>query len=102
MVVYCRRTLDTLALLCAVVIMAANLAPTFADLLAADSDFVMPTTDPEVQVALASFGASRAGFFWCKFKKTKSQPNIEARAELLAGLALLHTHHLNLARSSLP
>ena len=37
--------------------MAANPAPTFADMLAADSDFVMPTTDKDVRAALDSFGA---------------------------------------------
>ena len=69
--------------------MDPNLAPSFADLLAADSDFVMPTTDKEVQAALDSFGAI--------FKKTRGDANVAVRAELLAGLALLHTHHLDLA-----
>jgi hypothetical protein len=64
-------------------LMAANLVPSFADLLAADSDFVMPTTDAEVKDALDSFGAS--------FKKTRGDANVAARADLLAGLALLHT-----------
>ena len=64
--------------------MAAPVAPTFADMLAADSDFVMPTDYKGVQAALTSFGAI--------FKKTRGDP----RADLLAGLALLHTHHLNL------
>jgi hypothetical protein len=68
--------------------MAANPVPSFADLLAADSDFVMPTTDAEVKDALDSFGAS--------FKKTRGDANVAARADLLAGLALLHTHHGNL------
>ena len=69
--------------------MDPNLAPLFADLLGADSDFVMPTTDIDVQEALASFGAI--------FKKTRGDANVAARAELLAGLALLHTNHRDLA-----
>ena len=69
--------------------MDPNLAPSFADLLAADSDFAMPTTDKDVQAALDSFGAT--------FKKTRGDANVAVRAELLAGLALLHTHHLDLA-----
>ena len=68
--------------------MAAPVAPTFADMLAADSDFVMPTDDKDVQAALTSFGAV--------FKTTRGDPHIASRADLLAGLALLHTHHLNL------
>ena len=64
--------------------MDPNLAPSFADLLAADSDFVMPTADIVVQAALASFGAV--------FKKTRGDANVAARAELLAGLALPHTN----------
>ncbi len=68
--------------------MAAPVAPTFADMLAAESDFVMPTDDQGVQAALTSFGAI--------FKKTRGDPHIATRADLLAGLALLHTHHLNL------
>ena len=69
--------------------MDPNLAPSFAVLLAADSDFAMPTTDKDVQAALDSFGAI--------FKKTRGDANIAVRAELLAGLALLHTHHRDLA-----
>ncbi len=65
--------------------MAANPAPSFADILAAESNFVMPSTDMEVQAALASFGAD--------FNKRKGDANIATRADLLAGLALLHTHH---------
>lgn len=67
--------------------MADNLAPSFADLLSADSESVMPTSDKDVQAALASFGAV--------FRKTNSPAHIVARAELLAGLASLHPHHLN-------
>ena len=43
--------------------------------------------DKNFQAALASFGAV--------FKKPKGPDNVSARFELLAGLALLHTHHLN-------
>ncbi len=49
----------------------------------------MPATDQDVQAVLAAFGAS--------FKKTKGPLNAAARVDLLAGLALLHAHHLNLA-----
>ncbi len=73
------------------VIMAANLAPSFADLLAAELEFVSTSQCPptiSVQAALASFGAV--------FKKTCGDAHIADRAELLAGLALLHMHHLNL------
>ena len=65
--------------------MAANAAPSFADTLAAESNYVMPSTDKEVQAALASFGAV--------FNKKKGDANIAMRVDLLAGLALLHTHH---------
>ena len=65
--------------------MAAAPARSFADILAADSNYVMPTTDKEVQAALASFGAD--------FNKKKGDANIATRADILAGLALLHTHH---------
>ena len=68
--------------------MAANPAASFADILAAESDFVMLTNDKDVQAALASFGAF--------FQKKHRDANIVDRAELLAGLALLHTHHLDL------
>ena len=37
--------------------MAANPAASFADILAAVSDHVMPTNDKDAQAALASFGA---------------------------------------------
>ncbi len=43
----------------------------------------MPTNDKEVQAALASFGAV--------LKKTSNDANVAVRADLLAGLALLHT-----------
>ena len=65
--------------------MAANPAPSFADILAAESNYVMPSTDKEVQAALISFGAD--------FNRKKGDANIATRADLLAGLALLHTHH---------
>jgi hypothetical protein len=35
----------------------ANIGPTFAHMLPADSEFVMPTSDKDVQAALVSFGA---------------------------------------------
>ncbi len=65
--------------------MAANPAPSFADILAAELDYVMPAIDKEVQAALVSFGAD--------FKKQKGDANVAMRADLLAGLALLYTHH---------
>ncbi len=37
--------------------MAANPAPSFADMLAAEPEFVMPINDKDVQAALAFFGA---------------------------------------------
>jgi hypothetical protein len=57
-------------------------------MLAAELEFVMPTNDKDVQAALASFGAV--------LKKTRGDAHVEDRAELLAGLALVSTHHLNL------
>ena len=68
--------------------MAAKPAASFADILAAESDYVMPTNDLGVQAALVSFGAV--------FKKLRNDANVAARADLLAGLALLHTHHHDL------
>ena len=65
--------------------MAANPALSFADILAAESIYVMPATDKEVQAALTSFGAD--------FIKKKGDANIAMRADFLAGLALLYTHH---------
>jgi hypothetical protein len=50
----------------------------FADVLAAESDFIMPTTDHEIQAALVSFGAD--------FKKMKGDVDTAVRADLLAGL----------------
>ena len=68
--------------------MAAIPAPTLAVMLAADSDFVMPTNDKDVQAALAPFGAI--------YRRTPGEPHISERAELLAGLALPYTSHCNL------
>ena len=68
--------------------MAANAAPSFADILAADSAYDMPADDKGVRVALDSFGVV--------FIKRKGDASDAVRADLLAGLALLHTHHLNL------
>ena len=68
--------------------MAANAAASFADILAAESDYVMPTDDKDVRDALDSFGAV--------FNKRKGDANVVVRADLLAGLALLYTHHHNL------
>ena len=67
--------------------MSAKSTLSFADILAAESDYVMPTTDAEIQAALVSYDAT--------FKTTKSKAQVAARADLLAGLALLHTHHAN-------
>ena len=36
--------------------MAADAAASFADILAAESDYVMPSSDGEVKAALESFG----------------------------------------------
>jgi hypothetical protein len=74
--------------------MAANLVRSFADLIDADSEFVMPTTDQEVRDAPTSFGAV--------FRKTRDPAHDLARhgAELLAGLALLHTSALSLPVSA--
>jgi hypothetical protein len=69
--------------------MSANPALSFADILAAESDYALPATDAEVQAALVSYGAI--------FKTTKSKLQVAARADLLAGLALLHTHHRDAA-----
>ena len=68
--------------------MAANAAASFADILAAESDYNLPADDKDVRVALDSFGAI--------FNKRKGDASDATRADLLAGLALLHTHHLNL------
>ncbi len=88
MAIYLRRIADPFLAPYAIVTMAANFAPSFADVLAADSEFVMPTSDQDVQAALASFGA----VYW----KARGPAHTAERAELLASLALLHTHHLNL------
>jgi hypothetical protein len=68
--------------------MAADAAASFADILAAESDYVMPSGDGDVKAALESFGVV--------FNKRPGDANVKIRADLLAGLALLHTHHLNL------
>ena len=65
--------------------MAANPALSFADILAAESEYAMPATDSEIQAALLSFGAT--------FKTTRGKVHAAARADLLACLALLYTHH---------
>jgi hypothetical protein len=65
--------------------MAAKSPLSFADILAAESDYVLPSTDAEIQAALVAYGAI--------FKSTKGKAQVAARADLLAGLALLHTHH---------
>ncbi len=67
--------------------MAANQVSSFADLLAADSDFVMPIVDKDVQVALASFGAV--------FNKTKARPmwrHVRDISALLASLCYYVRH----------
>jgi hypothetical protein len=69
--------------------MAADAAASFADILAAESDYVMPSSDGDVKAALESFGVV--------FNKRPGDAHVKTRADLLAGLALLHTHHLNLA-----
>ena len=69
--------------------MAADAAASFADILAAESDYVMPSSDGDVKAALESFGVV--------FNRRPGDAHIKTRADLLAGLALLHTHHPNLA-----
>jgi hypothetical protein len=69
--------------------MAADAAASFADILAAESDYVMPSSDGDVKAALESFGVV--------FNKRPGDAHVKTRADLLAGLALLHTLHLNLA-----
>ncbi len=49
----------------------------------------MPTDDKDVQAALFSLCAI--------FKRTRKDASVVERADLLAGLALLHTHHHDLA-----
>ena len=58
--------------------MAASAAASFADILAAESDYVMPTNDKDVQAALASFGTV--------FKKNSNDANVALRffADILA------------------
>jgi hypothetical protein len=53
--------------------MAANAAASFADILAAESDYTMPTGDKDVRAALASFGAV--------FNKRKGDANAVVRAD---------------------
>ena len=60
--------------------MAAPVAPTFADMLAADSDFVMPTDDKGVQAALTSFVLATAlGLDFQAFGTDASWPAMLAR-----------------------
>ena len=72
-----------LSLPASTVIMTAESALLLADILAAESEYDMPATDEEAQAALPSFGVifiyTRASY-------------VAARANLRAGLALLHTH----------
>jgi hypothetical protein len=68
--------------------MAANAAASFAYFLAAETDYVMPTDDKDVRDTLDSFGVV--------FNKRKGDANVAVRADLLASLALLCTHHHNL------
>lgn len=68
--------------------MAGLPPPTFAELLAATSAYVMPTQDVDVKNALTAYHLN--------FKKTNGPAHAEARLDLLAGIAWLHTHHENL------
>ncbi len=60
----------------------------FANLLAMSSDFVIATDDEEVKAILDSYGIS--------FKGTRGAAYLALRADLLACVALLRTHHADL------
>ena len=63
--------------------MAGLPPPTFAELLAATSAYVLPTQDVDVKNALTAYHLN--------FKKTNGPAHAEARLDLLAGIAWLHT-----------
>ncbi len=69
-------------------VMGDNPETSFADLLAAASDFVTPAANEDVQdmLRLTSFGVA--------FENSTGDDNAAARADLLAGLVLLRAHHV--------
>ena len=69
--------------------MAEIIELSFAALLAADSEAILPADDAGVITALASYGA--------KFSKYKAAPHAQARLNLLSGLMWLHAHSGDLA-----
>ena len=71
--------------------MAAAPETSFESLLAADSAFVVPTTDKEVTALLDTYGVS--------FKKNKGAAGAAARVDLLAGVVWLHMHHATMNTS---
>ena len=68
--------------------MAGAIETTFSTLLAEFSDLVLPIDDDAVKADLDSYGAT--------FKRTRGPLPTAARADLLAGLVLLHAHHADL------
>jgi hypothetical protein len=64
--------------------------PTFAKLLAQDCDLILPTTDDAVIAALHSYGVLFS-------KRSKKEEAVAARADLLAGVAWIHTNHASLS-----
>ena len=68
--------------------MAGAIEITFPALLVECSDIVLPTDDDAVKADLDSHGTS--------FKRTRGPLPTAARADLLAGLVLLHAHHADL------
>ena len=69
--------------------MAEIIELSFAALLAADSEAILPADDAGVITALVSYGA--------KFSKYKAAPHAQARLNLLSGLMWLHAHSGDLA-----
>jgi hypothetical protein len=68
--------------------MAVAQETTFAVLLVADSEYILPMVDKEVQVVIAAYDLT--------FKRTKGEANVAFRADLLAGIAWLHLYHADL------
>jgi hypothetical protein len=75
---------------------AAVPPPSFATLLAEDSDFALPASDPKAIQSLIAYGAI--------FSRAKKEPKPTERLEILAGMLWLHTNHASphtaLARAS--
>ena len=64
--------------------MAAIIKLTFASLLAADSEAILPADDASILMALASYGV--------EFSRNKMLPYAQARLNQLAGRMRLHAH----------